>query len=115
MPAAGTRRTGIWVSIIEPGPIRSRFVETAVANFKRTIAIEQSPHREQYLARIKALEAGGTSTFKLEPEAVAVKLVHAVESAKPKARYRVTTPTHVAYWESASCRRVVMDWLASRN
>ncbi len=43
---------------------------------------------------LESLERGGRQTFKLEPEAVARKLVHAVESPRPKARYQVTVPTY---------------------
>ncbi len=87
---------GVDVCLIEPGPIRTRFVETALRTFRATIDIEGSVHREAYLERLKAMEADGKQTFKLEPEAVADKLVHAVESARPKLRYYVTTPTYVA-------------------
>ena len=88
--------TGIHVALIEPGPIRTRFVETALAAFETNIDIEASPHREAYRARLAAMRAGGKQTFKLEPEAVAKKLVHAVESSRPRLRYFVTTPTYVA-------------------
>jgi len=104
------RDTGIRVSLIEPGPIRTRFVETALANVKKTVDIDASPHRDAYLARLAAMEAGGSSTFKLEPEAVAAKLVRAVESARPKARYYVTTPTYIA----AVLRRVLPTVLLDR-
>jgi len=88
--------TGIHVSIIEPGPIRTRFVEHALANFRASIDIEGSPHRETYHARLAAMEKGGKTTFKLEPEAVAAKLVHAAESPRPRIRYYVTVPTYLA-------------------
>lgn len=88
--------SGIHVSLIEPGPIRTRFVETALAAFKAEIDIEGSPHRDAYRARLAAMEAGGKAAFKLEPEAVARKLVHAVESGRPRVRYYVTTPTYAA-------------------
>ena len=108
------RGTGIHISIIEPGPIRTRFVEHALANFRTTIDIDGSAHRDTYRARLAAMEQGGKSTFKLEPEAVAWKLVHAVESAKPKRRYMVTVPTYLA----AAGRRLfpapLADWLAQR-
>jgi short-subunit dehydrogenase len=104
------RGTGIAVSIIEPGPIRSRFVETALANFKKTVDIESSPHRSLYRARLSAMEAGGKRAFKLEPEAVAAKLVHAVESRHPRARYFVTTPTYF----SAVAKRVLPTALLDR-
>lgn len=106
--------TGIRVAIIEPGPIRTRFVETALSNFRKTVDIEASPHRERYLARLAAMERGGRETFKLEPEAVAWKLVHALESARPKARYRVTVPTHIAAYAKRLLPGPLADWIAQR-
>jgi NAD(P)-dependent dehydrogenase (short-subunit alcohol dehydrogenase family) len=87
--------TGIKVSLIEPGPINTRFVPTALTHFRNRIAIETSPHRDTYRQRLQAMEAGGRSTFKLEPEAVAAKLVHALESPNPRRRYYVTTLTYI--------------------
>jgi NAD(P)-dependent dehydrogenase (short-subunit alcohol dehydrogenase family) len=106
--------TGIHVSIIQPGPIRTRFVEHALANFRATIDIKGSPHRETYLARLAAMEAGGKSTFKLEPEAVAAKLVHAVESARPRRRYKVTVPTYLAAAGKRLLPAPLADWLVQR-
>jgi NAD(P)-dependent dehydrogenase (short-subunit alcohol dehydrogenase family) len=88
--------SGIFVSAIEPGPIRSRFVEHAARRFESNIDIENSPHRENYRARLEGLKAGGQSRFKLEPEAVTKKLIHALESPRPWRRYYVTTPTYLA-------------------
>ncbi len=102
--------SGISVSLIEPGPIRSRFVETALANFRATIDIDGSAHRERYLVRLKGMEAGGRQTFKLEPEAVVGKLIHAIEAARPRTRYYVTTPTHIA----AGLKRVLPTALLDR-
>ncbi len=95
--------TGIHVALIEPGPIRTKFVPTALAHFKRSIDIDRSPHRDVYRARLDSMERGGKETFKLEPEAVALKLAHALESRKPRLRYFVTTPTYLA----AGLRRIL--------
>lgn len=102
--------TGIHVSLIEPGPIRTRFVATALEHFTRSIDIAASPHRADYRARLLSMERGGKETFKLEPEAVALKLVHALESRRPKLRYYVTTPTYVA----AGLRRVLPGRMLDR-
>jgi len=88
--------TGIDVSLIEPGPIHSRFLEKALDNFKKTIEIETSPHRTAYRARLEQMSQGGRGRFKKEPEAVAGKFCHAIESDRPKVRYFVTTPTYAA-------------------
>jgi len=95
--------TGIAVSLIEPGPIRTRFVETALAGFRRTIDIDASPHRDAYHRRLAAMEQGGRTTFKLEPEAVARRLIHAVEAPRPRRRYYVTLQTSLA----ATARRLL--------
>jgi len=102
--------SGLHVSIIEPGPIRSRFIEHAVAALKANIDMGGSLHREIYQKRLAGMEAGGRLTFKLEPEAVARKLVHAVESSRPKVRYYVTTPTHLA----AAVKRILPHGLMDR-
>jgi NAD(P)-dependent dehydrogenase (short-subunit alcohol dehydrogenase family) len=79
--------TGIKVILIEPGPIYSRFREHALEAYRRNMDLKGSPHRDIYRARIARLEEGGSQTFKLGPEAVAAKLVHALTSERPKPRY----------------------------
>lgn len=88
--------TPIHVSLIEPGPIRTNFVATALQHFRAAVDIEKSAHRATYLQRLQSMEEGGTDRFKLEPSEVVFKLIHALESDKPQRRYYVTTPTHAA-------------------
>ena len=89
------RGSGIHVSIIEPGPIWSKFLENALKHFDANIDVEHSPYREIYLKRRRTLEGKGRpNPFKLPPEAVLKKLIHALESPRPKPRYYVTLPTH---------------------
>jgi len=106
--------SGIGVSLIEPGPIRSRFVEHSVARLLATIDIENSPHHNVYRARLEQMKAGGQMSFKLEPEAVSKRLIHAIESSRPKSHYYVTTPTLIA----AVMRRLLpqfgIDYFARR-
>lgn len=107
--------SGIKVVLIEPGPIATRFLEHALDAYRRNVDLEASPHREIYRARIARLEEGGSQTFKLGPEAVALKLARALESRNPRRRYYVTVPTYVA----AFLRRVLpagaLDAVAARN
>jgi NAD(P)-dependent dehydrogenase (short-subunit alcohol dehydrogenase family) len=86
--------TGIHVSLIEPGPIRSEFMATTLATFKANIDTARSAHRAAYETRMRAMESDTQSRFKLGPEAVVAKLVQALESARPKVRYRVSPHTH---------------------
>ena len=107
--------TGIHVVLIEPGPISTRFVEHAIEAYRRNIDMEKSPHRDIYRARIASMEEGGQQAFKLGPEAVAAKLVHALEARKPRPRYYVTFPTYAV----AFLRRILptraLDAVAARN
>jgi NAD(P)-dependent dehydrogenase (short-subunit alcohol dehydrogenase family) len=106
---------GITVVLIEPGPIATRFLENALTHYRRHIDLESSPHRETYHARIAHLEQGGDQTFKLGPEAVALKLAHALESRNPKRRYYVTVPTYVAAWLRRILPAAALDAIAVRN
>jgi NAD(P)-dependent dehydrogenase (short-subunit alcohol dehydrogenase family) len=88
--------TPIKVSLIEPGPILSRFRENSLRLFETTIDIQRSHHRRRYekmLARLR--KQGAAVPFTLPPEAVVTKLLHALESRNPKPRYYVTFPTHL--------------------
>lgn len=103
--------TGIHVVLIEPGPIVSRLAKRAVARFHETIDIEASVHRDAYRRSLAYFERDESSSrFKLGPEAVLKKLVHALESDNPRARYRVTLPTHAAAW----MKRALPDRLLDR-
>jgi NAD(P)-dependent dehydrogenase (short-subunit alcohol dehydrogenase family) len=105
------RGSGVQVSIIEPGPIESRFLSHAVEAFRRNVRFEGSAHQAEYERRLAAMEAGGRKAGKLPPEAVAWKVVHAVESRRPKVRYRVTTPTHLAALGKRVLPGALMDWV----
>lgn len=86
--------TGIHVCLIEPGPIFSRFRDNAHAAYLCHIRAETSPHREQYAAmEARLLKPGPAAPFTLPPEAVLKKVIHALESSRPHARYPVTVPT----------------------
>ncbi len=87
------RGTNIRVSLIEPGPIASRFTEHALEAFERNIDHANSHYRDAYARQRVRLGQGRANRFRLGPEAVFEKLVHAVESAHPKAHYFVTKPT----------------------
>jgi NAD(P)-dependent dehydrogenase (short-subunit alcohol dehydrogenase family) len=90
--------TGIEVCLVEPGPITSRFRENCLPHFLRHIAWRDSVHRDQYEAQMARLNTPGPAApFTLPPEAVLEKVVHALESRRPRPRYPVTVPA-VAFW-----------------
>jgi NAD(P)-dependent dehydrogenase (short-subunit alcohol dehydrogenase family) len=90
--------SGIHVSLIEPGPIESRFSEHALAKFRENVDIEGSVHRKTYLQHLAKLnEGGGVNRFRLGPEAVYAKLRHALNARRPRGHYPVTIPTHAMF------------------
>ena len=98
--------THIHVSLIEPGPISSRFRENAFAAYKRNIEPDGSAHLEKYMQMEQRLtKEGPVVPFTLPPEAVLKKVIHALESPRPKARYYVTFPTFLF----AFLKRVLTD------
>lgn len=95
------RGSGVHVSLIEPGPIESRFQANAAAMRSRLEGREHAPQERRY-------------PFTLGPQAVLRKLVHACEAHNPRSRYPVTLPSHLI----SIVRRVLptqwMDLILSR-
>jgi NAD(P)-dependent dehydrogenase (short-subunit alcohol dehydrogenase family) len=90
------RGSNIHVSLIDTGPVSSRFRENAHAAFLRNIDRDNSVHREHYARVVQRLTTqGAVVPFTLPPEAVLTKVVHALESRKPRSRYYVTFPTYL--------------------
>lgn len=88
--------SGIQVSLIQPGPITSRFRENARRAFHAHIDRTHSAHAETYRhVEARLASQDGKAPFTLGPEAVIDKLVHALESRRPRPRYAVTLPTHL--------------------
>jgi NAD(P)-dependent dehydrogenase (short-subunit alcohol dehydrogenase family) len=93
------RGTGIHAILLEPGPIRTRIRENAQAHYARWIDREGSAwaafYRDTLEPRLYA-EAGERDPGELTCEATTAKLIHALESPRPRPRYYVTTPTYAA-------------------
>ncbi len=88
--------SGVHVSLIQPGPIESRFRANAYQHFLNHIDTEPSAHRHIYAAMVRRLtKPGPAAPFTLPADAVVSKLLHALESPRPRARYYVTLPTYV--------------------
>ncbi len=127
--------SGVFVCQIEPGPIRSKFQHHAIINFRKTIDAENSPHRQIYEEQMAGKSGHSLNgwepetpsqsrtqsgspwkpKYRLGPDAVLDKLIHAAESNRPKPRYYVTLSTHMGAfarrilagrWFDAFCRKI---------
>jgi NAD(P)-dependent dehydrogenase (short-subunit alcohol dehydrogenase family) len=87
--------SGIHLSLIEPGPVSSRFRENAYAAFSAAIEPENSIHKDAYQKEIERMQSDKPIPFTLPANAVLEKVRHALESRRPKIRYTVTKPAHV--------------------
>lgn len=112
------RGTGIDIILIEPGPVTSKIRVNSIPQFEKWIDWENSPRAQQYrdvvMKRLYEHD-GSKDRFELPASAVTKKLVHAVESPRPKPRYYVTTPTYVM----GTLRRLLptraLDWVLSKT
>ena len=101
--------SGVDVSLIEPGPIASRFTYNAASHARANIDMEASVHRELYQRQMAKLTSGGTkSKNKLGPEAVYAVLLHALEAPRPRPHYVVTRPAKLG---SLARRLMPARWL----
>jgi NAD(P)-dependent dehydrogenase (short-subunit alcohol dehydrogenase family) len=105
---------GIGVVLVEPGPIETRFGEHARALVAAFLS-RPGPYREVYALAEKAME-GEFQRGKQPAEAVARVVVNAIESPRPRPRYRVgimakaLIPAHAAIpqrWFDALMRRAL--------
>ena len=93
-----THGSAIFVSLIEPGPIATRFRPNALEKFKQYIDIDKSVHAESYRAQLARLETeGDAAPFTMTSPDCAAVCVKALLAERPKARYRITLPTQ-AFW-----------------
>jgi len=89
--------TNIFISLIEPGPVRSDFRKNALAKFIQNIDRENTPYKEIYHDKLSGLESTEDVPFTLGEDAVFDALLHALSAKTPKERYRVTKPTTI-FW-----------------
>ena len=107
----------IHISLIEPGPITTDIRKKAQPNFEKWIDWKNSRGRSFYekslMPRLYA-EAGKPDLGELPPSAVTRKLIHALESPRPRPRYYVTTWTYAAGMLKRFLSTRALDWLFAR-
>lgn len=108
----------ITISLIEPGPITSKFRVNQIPGFEKWVdwrASSLAPRYERELVARLYKEGGGPDPFEQPASAVTAKLIHALESPRPRPRYYVTVPT----WIMATARRLLptraLDWMIAKG
>ncbi|MBO1518677.1 SDR family oxidoreductase [Oceanisphaera pacifica] len=86
--------TGVKVSLIEPGPIETRFRANSKRAFMQHIEMDNSRHQANYQQTLNRLDKPGPSSrYSLAPEACMAPLLDALTRQNPKVRYPETRPT----------------------
>jgi NAD(P)-dependent dehydrogenase (short-subunit alcohol dehydrogenase family) len=107
--------SGIFVSLIEPGPIQSNFRLNAWHAFRKSIDSSRSHHSGAYAALADRLQTEEpVAPFTLGPEAVLKCVIHALESGRPQVRYRVTFPAYLLAYLKRILPDRVMDKILER-
>lgn len=109
--------TGLHIILIEPGPITSDIRVNSIPHFERWIDWRASPRAAQYEGSLlkRLYDKRGPDTFELPASAVTAKLIHALEHPRPRARYRVTTPTYIAEALRRLFSTRLRDWLTRKS
>ncbi len=107
--------SGIHISLIEPGPVTSRFRANAFAKYRQNIDKDQSFFRDTYTRMERRLtKEGPAAPFTLPPEAVLKRVVHALEARRPRAHYYVTFPTYLFGTLKRLLPQRALDWVLRR-
>jgi len=102
------KQTKIKLSLVQPGPIESKFRQNAFLAFKENVDPSNSDYQREYKTMIERLNSDKNVQFTLAPESVLRCVLHALESKVPKNHYRVTFPTKLFAF---LCRILPSSWM----
>jgi short-subunit dehydrogenase len=107
----------ISLSLVEPGPIHTRFSTNCAGQGEEKLNLADSKFSAAYKQYFEKRRNGGMSEdrFRLPPEAVAKKIVHALEARRPKIRYRVTIPAYLGDWAARFVPARLIDGAMTRH
>ena len=102
------KQTKIKLSLVQPGPIESKFRQNALLAFKENVDSSNSDYKREYKTMIERLNSDKNVQFTLAPESILRCVLHALESKVPKNHYRVTFPTKLFAF---LCRILPSSWM----
>ncbi|MDR0994526.1 MAG: SDR family NAD(P)-dependent oxidoreductase [Verrucomicrobiota bacterium] len=105
---------GISVSLVEPGPISTHFRRRTLSEAGRGLELRSSVFAKHYAKELsdeKRTYSRPTDIFRKPPEAVARKILHALEANRPKVRYPVTLAAWLGEFAARFFPARVKDWI----
>ncbi|MBX3709053.1 MAG: SDR family NAD(P)-dependent oxidoreductase [Gammaproteobacteria bacterium] len=105
--------TNIHVSIINPGPIKTHLRETAFQIYQKTIDHQKSHLFTKEYKKMEQIYFASEEKTKLaqKPDAVVKKLIHALESSRPRAHYYVGYPAILLAFLRRILPDCALDWM----
>lgn len=109
--------TPIHVTLLEPGPIRTKIRENSIPHFEKWIDWKASARAAQHTDFLldSLYKGSGDNRFELLPAANTAKLIAILDAKRPSPRVFVTTPTYLMN----IARRILptrgLDWLIGRG
>lgn len=111
------RGTGIWVAIINPGPIQSDLRSNAHRTFQETVGQNQeSLHHGAYQNLEQSYFKPNQTTQRIQnkPDAVIKQLIHAIESKHPNVHYYIGWPARLMAFAKRVLSDKQLDWLLTK-
>lgn len=110
------RGTGVVVSLVEPGPIATPFNDSTRLLAQKQLASVSSRFAEYYQRQVAGQRRYRPEhRFRLPPEAVAEKISHALNSSRPKRRYRVTAVSYLGEFMRRFLTHAWIDAIVARR
>lgn len=109
--------SGIAVAIVEPGPIITAFRGNALNKVAEHIDTTRSAFGAMFAHELERRRnrVKRPGLINKPPEAVAEKIIHALESASPRRRYCVTLPAYAGAWLSRFAPDALLDAVLVRR
>lgn len=109
--------TGVGVILVEPGPIITEFRRTAARRASETLDLQTSRNALLYQQELqsRAERQKQPNWINKTPEDVAWKIVHALESPRPRRRYAITIPAYAGEWIRRFAPPPLIDFLFAQK
>lgn len=109
--------SGVGVILVEPGPIITEFRRTAARRAAETLDLEHSRNASFYQTELqrRAEQQKRPNWINKRPEDVADRIVHALESSRPRRRYAITLPAYAGEFMRRFVPVPLLDSLMARK
>jgi NAD(P)-dependent dehydrogenase (short-subunit alcohol dehydrogenase family) len=109
------RGTGVHLALLNTGPVTSGFRENSVTLFERWVDVDASRHAQFYKTVFMAdRRSDKPAPFELPASSVSRRVIHAIESPRPRLRYYITVPAHIAFWVTRLLPDHMQDWIVAK-